>query len=310
MGTTKTKMILWILAFSIGSEAKKCYVCKASAIARPKNNLVMQEPDPFPGKEEVKHDCFQPQLKGYDGEYGRPHEAECQKCISIAYSVERLNEFGYKEFEYNMYRGCQGDGDGPQFTNLTVTDCSTAAWDQLGSASGAWCSINLDSTNNGNYGEIKAKYMTEEAEEKTAYADTSAVGLIWNRDTGIECYEEEYLLKNEKPKIPASTTLKHCHTIYAHSCFSSVSNYRGEEDGKEVTYSYVRRGCSAEIPFETGSIFYRSEIPGTFPAVNATMELNYCNRDRCNDYLAEWESSSVSVLKTSLLAFGLLVLFA
>ena len=37
--------------------------------------------------------------------------------------------------------------------------------------------------------------MTEEAEEKTAYADTSAVGLIWNRDTGIECYEEEYLLK-------------------------------------------------------------------------------------------------------------------
>ena len=54
-----------------------------------------------------------------------------------------------------MYRGCQGDGDGPQFTNLTVTDCSTAAWDQLGSASGAWCSINLDSTNNGNYGEIK-----------------------------------------------------------------------------------------------------------------------------------------------------------
>ena len=37
--------------------------------------------------------------------------------------------------------------------------------------------------------------MTEEAEEKTAYADTSAVGLIWNRDTGIKCYEEEYLLK-------------------------------------------------------------------------------------------------------------------
>ena len=29
-------MILWILAFSIGSEAKQCYVCKASAIARPK----------------------------------------------------------------------------------------------------------------------------------------------------------------------------------------------------------------------------------------------------------------------------------
>jgi len=98
--------------------------------------------------------------------------------------------------------------------------------------------------------------------------------------------------KDEKPKLPQSTSLKHCHTIYAHSCFSSVSNYRGEEDGKEVTYSYVRRGCSAEIPFETGSIFYRSEIPGTTPAVNATMELNYCNRDRCNDYLAEWESSS------------------
>ena len=56
----------------------------------------MQAPDPWPGKEEVKHDCFQPQLKGYDGEYGRPHEAECQKCISIAYSIERLNEFGYK----------------------------------------------------------------------------------------------------------------------------------------------------------------------------------------------------------------------
>ena len=61
-----------------------------------------------------------------------------------------------------------------------------------------------------------------------------------------------------------------------------------------MTYSYVRRGCSQEIPFETGSIFYRSEIPGISPAVNATMELNYCNRDRCNDYLAEWESSSVS----------------
>ena len=27
--------------------------------------------------------------------------------------------------------------------------------------------------------------------------------------------------KNEKPKLPESTTLKHCHTIYAHSCFSS-----------------------------------------------------------------------------------------
>ena len=56
----------------------------------------MQAPDAWPGKEEVKHDCFQPQLQGYDGEYGRPHEAECQKCISIAYSIERLNEFGYK----------------------------------------------------------------------------------------------------------------------------------------------------------------------------------------------------------------------
>ena len=43
--------------------------------------------------------------------------------------------------------------------------------------------------------------MTEEAEEKTAYADTAAVGLIWNRDTGIECYEEEYLLK-EWFKLP------------------------------------------------------------------------------------------------------------
>ena len=61
-----------------------------------KNNLVMQAPDAWPGKDEVKHDCFQPQLQGYDGEYGRPHEAECQKCISVAYSIERLNEFGYK----------------------------------------------------------------------------------------------------------------------------------------------------------------------------------------------------------------------
>ena len=61
-----------------------------------KNNLVMQAPDAWPGKDEVKHDCFQPQLQGYDGEYGRPHEAECQKCISITYSIERLNEFGYK----------------------------------------------------------------------------------------------------------------------------------------------------------------------------------------------------------------------
>lgn len=56
----------------------------------------MQAPDAWPGKDEVKHDCFQPQLQGYDGEYGRPHEAECQKCISISYSIERLNEFGYK----------------------------------------------------------------------------------------------------------------------------------------------------------------------------------------------------------------------
>ena len=56
----------------------------------------MQAPDAWPGKDEVKHDCFQPQLQGYDGEYGRPHEAECQKCISVAYSIERLNEFGYK----------------------------------------------------------------------------------------------------------------------------------------------------------------------------------------------------------------------
>ena len=54
-----------------------------------------------------------------------------------------------------MYRGCQGDGDGPQFTNLTVADCSTADWDQIGGATGAWCSINLDKNNNGNYGEIK-----------------------------------------------------------------------------------------------------------------------------------------------------------
>ena len=48
----------------------------------------MQAPDAWPGKDEVKHDCFQPQLQGYDGEYGRPHEAECQKCISVAYSIE------------------------------------------------------------------------------------------------------------------------------------------------------------------------------------------------------------------------------
>ena len=41
----------------------------------------------------------------------------------------------------------------------------------------------------------KAKYMTEEANEKKANADSDAVGLTWNRDTGIECYEEEYLLK-------------------------------------------------------------------------------------------------------------------
>jgi len=37
--------------------------------------------------------------------------------------------------------------------------------------------------------------MTEEANEKKANADSDAVGLTWNRDTGIECYEEEYLLK-------------------------------------------------------------------------------------------------------------------
>lgn len=54
-----------------------------------------------------------------------------------------------------MYRGCQGDGEGPQFTNLTVPDCSTADWGQVGEATGAWCSINLDRNNNGNYGEIK-----------------------------------------------------------------------------------------------------------------------------------------------------------
>ena len=57
-----------------------------------------------------------------------------------------------------MYRGCQGDGDGPQFTNLTVSDCSTADWDQIGGATGAWCSINLDKNNNGNYGEIKVAF--------------------------------------------------------------------------------------------------------------------------------------------------------
>ena len=54
-----------------------------------------------------------------------------------------------------MYRGCQGDGDGPQFTNLTVSDCSTADWGQVGEATGAWCSINLERNNNGNFGEIK-----------------------------------------------------------------------------------------------------------------------------------------------------------
>ena len=37
--------------------------------------------------------------------------------------------------------------------------------------------------------------MTEEANEKKSYADSEAVGLTWNRDTGIECYQEEYLLK-------------------------------------------------------------------------------------------------------------------
>lgn len=57
-----------------------------------------------------------------------------------------------------MYRGCQGDGDGPQFTNLTVSDCSTAEWGQVGEATGAWCSINLDRNNNGNYGEIKDSF--------------------------------------------------------------------------------------------------------------------------------------------------------
>ena len=41
----------------------------------------------------------------------------------------------------------------------------------------------------------KAKYMTEEANEKKSYADSEAVGLTWNRDAGIECYQEEYLLK-------------------------------------------------------------------------------------------------------------------
>ena len=41
----------------------------------------------------------------------------------------------------------------------------------------------------------QAKYMTEEANEKKSYADSEAVGLTWNRDTGIECYQEEYLLK-------------------------------------------------------------------------------------------------------------------
>lgn len=50
--------------------------------------------------------------------------------------------------------------------------------------------------------------MTEEANEKKSYADSEAVGLTWNRDTGIECYQEEYLLKEwiksyvlERPKI-------------------------------------------------------------------------------------------------------------
>ena len=37
--------------------------------------------------------------------------------------------------------------------------------------------------------------MTEEANEKRAFADSESVGLTWNRDTGIECYEEQYLLK-------------------------------------------------------------------------------------------------------------------
>ena len=63
--------------------------------------------------------------------------------------------------------------------------------------------------------------MTEEAEEKTAYADTSAVGLIWNRDTGIECYEEEYLLKEwfkllgRFKNFKSFTTQTVCFSVYA-----------------------------------------------------------------------------------------------
>jgi len=285
--------------------AEQCYVCKSTLLAAPSSSA--EHPEPYPDNG-AAHDCFKPDStdkSDYNGEYGKPSIEDCTEgCIAIAYSI---NYYNGQYYEYTIHRGCQENFS--HGLNFTVDDC-TINWSS-GKPSEPWCDIDLTKNNYGNYGTIKAKYVTESADTtKSDITSNDQAGLTWNTKTGINCYQEDTFKENSS-KLTAPSELKRCADIFARSCYSTVSQFDGEDDNGDVQqYAYAKRGCSTAVaPIDDDvntSIKFHHPIPGT--VANGTMEVKYCNTDNCNNYVPLWTTSNALLVGISTLLATFVVL--
>ena len=63
----------------------------------------------------------------------------------------------------------------------------------------------------------------------------------------IKCYHENVLRINEDFQNPTISKKSTCASTDAKSCYSLVANYDGDENGRDVRYTYAKRGCSSGI---------------------------------------------------------------
>jgi len=280
--------------------ADDCFVCKATVTGNPLIND-SQKPLAYYADD---HECFNPSgnsLDKYDGQYGRPMvKTGCSSCFALAYSIEYLGQNG-TSYEHTMHRGC-----GEDYPSLELTDHKPAYSNKKPNAE--WKAISLTQSNYGTYGVIKGRYMTHLADLAQAAYDSEKTNMDWTTDYGLKCYHEDILRTSENFQNPILQDRFTCGSPDATACYSLVGNYEGEENDRDVRYSYAKRGCAVginNVPTSGSSIFFESKIPGT--TVNSTMELKYCDTDGCNNYIPSWKSSALmtSMSAAALLAFTL-----
>jgi len=289
--TINMKLLLGLFALASVHGAQDCIICTAEQVVKSKfdSSATPKTNGKSPGE---NNNCFSssPSNSIFP-------EENCEKCFEVFYAVKGSNDVE-GDFEIlGVQRGCMAPDA------LVTQECT----DNNG------CSIDLNEENFGNYGTIKALSYTNTGSGKAfTNGGPDAFSTIDLKCHQCEGWEED----NECYK--ANGAAGQCTNLNATSCYSTVSKYSVEdEDGKEETYTYAKRGCATMSSEHAKESTPRQYVGNVFedPAdedsafVLRQMETTFCSGSNgCNTATMDYTSYS-SASKTASFVIATLTAF-